>query len=57
MGAFSLRILIYIINLLKCAPLRLEIELPCLCLTSKAALLSSGFFVRRRFILLASQLV
>ena len=57
MGVFSLRIIIYIIDLLTRAPLRLAIELPGLCLTSAAALLSSGLFVRRRFILLASQLV
>ena len=44
---------IYIIDLLTRAHLTLAAELPCLCLTSELASLSSWFFVRRHFILLA----
>ena len=44
MGAFSLRTIIYIIDLLTRAHLRFAAELPCLCLTSETASLFSGFF-------------
>ena len=45
--------LIYIIDFLTHAHLRLGTESLCLCLTSETASLFSGFFVRHHFILLA----
>ena len=36
MGAFSLRIIIHVIDVLTSARLRLAAELPCLCLTSES---------------------
>ena len=47
MGAFSVRIIIYISDLLKCAHSTLTTA--CQCLTSETASLSSGFFVHHRF--------
>ena len=44
MDAYSLRIIIYIIDLKTRARLRLAAELPCLFLTSEALLYFSGFF-------------
>ena len=52
MGAFSLHIIIYVIDLLTSAHLRLATELQCLCLTSETATLSLGFFAYYRVILL-----
>ena len=45
--------LIYIIDFLTHAHLRLGTESLCLCLTSETASLSSGFFVHHRFTLIA----
>ena len=53
MGAFSLHIVMYTINLFTCAHLRLATELLCLWLTLETASLSSGFFVYHRYILFA----
>ena len=50
MGGFCCCISIYIINLLTRAYRRLATELPCLCITSETASLSSGFFESYRFI-------
>ena len=50
MGAFSLHIITYIIDLLTRAHLRLATELPCLCLTSETASSSFGFVFHRHFI-------
>ena len=53
MGAFFLHNMIYIIDLLTRAHLRLASELSCLCLTLETPSLSLGFFDHSRFSLLA----
>ena len=50
MDAFSLRIMIYIIDLITLARLKLVAELPCLCLTSGTVLFFSGFFACHRIV-------